>query len=106
MTSVIRKILPEIAPSDFAMIVCLPDPKSGIGLLGILDLLFGCIVKSLQVKVRTAQDGNRVARSINISDVFVTDELPSYYWFLRGEGDLTLANSVVKLINDMCNVSL
>lgn len=106
VTSVIRKILPEILPTDFAKIVCFQNhvAPSSTSSLKILDMFFGCIVKSLQVKVRSSQDGNRFARNININDIFASDELPSHYWFLRGEGEMQLAISVVKLIKDMCEV--
>lgn len=102
VTSVVRKILPEILPTDFAKIVCFQNHASSS--LKILDMFLGCVVKSLQVKVRSSQDGNRFARNININDIFASDELPSHYWFLRGEGEIQLANAVVKLIKDMCEV--
>lgn len=68
-------------------------------------MLLGCIVKSLQVKVRTSQDGNRAAKNISTTEIYSSEELPSEYWFLRGEGDIQLANTVVKLIKDMSEVS-
>jgi len=102
--AVIRKILPEIKPEDFAKIVCLQDTSTGEVKLGVLDMFFGCILKSLQVKVRGSQDGNRSAKNICITDILITEELPSYYWFFKGEGDSQLASSVVSLIKDMCEV--
>ncbi|ODN02467.1 E3 ubiquitin-protein ligase MYCBP2 [Orchesella cincta] len=105
VTSVVRKILPEILPSEFAKIICHQTHSANASKLNILDMFLGCVVKSLQVKVRSSQDGNRFARNININDVFASDELPSHYWFLRGEGEIQLANAVVKLIKDMCEES-
>ncbi|CAG7827587.1 unnamed protein product [Allacma fusca] len=105
VTSVLRKILPEIKPEDFAKIACNQDIHFGESTLGILDMLLGCIIKSLQVKVRTAHDGNRSARNISTSEIYSSEELAPVYWFLRGEGDMQLANTVVKLIKDMCEDS-
>ena len=67
-------------------------------------MLLGCVIKSLQVKVRSSQDGNRSAKNINTNEIYNSEELPPLYWFLRGEGDIQLANTVVKLIKDMCEV--
>ena len=107
---VLRKILPEINPEDFAKIVCCYELQTSGDFnsrLGVLDLLLGCIAKSLYVKVRASGNGNaRETKQISLQEVLSKqDFIPDLYWFLRGQCDSQLASTIVKLIKDMSEVS-
>lgn len=104
-----RKILSEIKPEDFGKIVRYYELKEKelIPCLGILDLLLGVIAKALHVKARTTNSSgrSRTAKQISINDALAIEELPHQYWFLRGDVEDNLANTIVKLIKDLSEVS-
>jgi hypothetical protein len=100
--------LSEVFPDDFGKIVRHYEPVDYelVPRLGILDVLLGIIAKALHVKARTTNSSgrSRVAKQISINDAFTSEELPSHYWFLHGEVEPNLANTIVKLIKDLTEV--
>ncbi|XP_050301011.1 E3 ubiquitin-protein ligase MYCBP2 isoform X2 [Anthonomus grandis grandis] len=125
VTSLLRRMLPEITPEFFAKVVgvsTLPPRdfnivtvankdsssfKFDVNKPGILDIFLSVIAKSLilQVKLRS-KSGNSGATAKEISTVsLATSVLPTDdvgpRWWLRGSANRKLAEVIVQLIADM-----
>lgn len=128
VTSLLRRILPEInpdsfakvmgvdrlPPKDFSVVSAAPKDLSGefnVHRAGILDIFLSIIAKALsvQVKVKVKTGSPGAPKEINTvtlaTSIHPRDNI-KHRWWLRGCVSRKLAEVIVHLIKDMAAVSL
>jgi E3 ubiquitin-protein ligase MYCBP2 len=126
VTSLLRRILPEIKPETLASVVNvdrLPPTDFSIvsaansGLThvsgfnehsaGILDVFLSCIAKALtvQVKVKGKENNGKALQSVSLATSIHPKSFVGTRWWLRGCMMRKLAEVIIQLLKDMASVS-
>ncbi|KAL1517027.1 hypothetical protein ABEB36_000847, partial [Hypothenemus hampei] len=118
VTSLLRRMLPEITPEFFAKVVgvsSLPprdfnivnvardsNSKFDINKPGILDIFLSIIAKNLtlQVKLRSKSSAKEISTLTMLSCIPPTEDVGSRWW-LKGASNRKLAELILQLINDI-----
>lgn len=126
VTSLLRRILPEIKPEALANVVGADRvPPSNFYLsaatngnsesrafnehnVGILDVFLSCIAKVLtvQVKVKDKENNGKALQSISLATSIHPKSFVGVRWWLRGCITRKLAEEIIQLLKDMASVSL
>lgn len=126
VTSLLRRILPEIKPevlanvvgaerlppSDFSIISVASNGYSQSAEfnehnLGILDVFLSCIAKSLtvQVKVKDKESNGKAMQSVSLATSIHPKSQVGIRWWLRGCITRKLAEEIIQLLKDMASVN-
>lgn len=125
VTSLLRRILPEIKPEALANVVGADRlPPSDFSIisaasngysqsmefdehsLGILDVFLSCIAKALtvQVKVKDKESNGKALQSISLATSIHPKSFVGVRWWLRGCITRKLAEEIIQLLKDMASV--
>ncbi|XP_023247966.1 E3 ubiquitin-protein ligase highwire [Copidosoma floridanum] len=127
VTSLLRRILPEIKPdvlanivgaeklppSDYSIITATSNGYSQLmdiddSSVGVLDVFFSCIAKALtvQVKVKDKESNGKVMQSISLATSIHPKSSVGVRWWLRGCITRKLAEEIIQLLKDMASGKL
>ncbi|KAJ8666980.1 hypothetical protein QAD02_008642 [Eretmocerus hayati] len=127
VTSLLRRILPEIKPEALANVVGAERlPPSDFSIvsaasngysqsvdfneheLGILDVFLSCIAKSLtvQVKMKDKESNGKALQSISLATSIHPKSFVGVRWWLRGCITRKLAEEIIQLLKDMASGKL
>lgn len=128
VTSLLRRILPEIKPevlvnivgaeklppSDYSIMTATSNGYSqsvdidDSSAAGVLDVFFSCIAKALtvQVKVKDKESNGKVMQSISLATSIHPKSSVGTRWWLRGCITRKLAEEIIQLLKDMAAVSI
>ncbi|XP_031781072.1 E3 ubiquitin-protein ligase MYCBP2 isoform X6 [Nasonia vitripennis] len=127
VTSLLRRILPEIKPEALANVVGADRlPPSDFSIisaasngysqsmefdehsLGILDVFLSCIAKALtvQVKVKDKESNGKALQSISLATSIHPKSFVGVRWWLRGCITRKLAEEIIQLLKDMASGKL
>ncbi|XP_041356631.1 E3 ubiquitin-protein ligase MYCBP2-like isoform X3 [Gigantopelta aegis] len=122
VTSVLRRVLPDVKPQILANILCVPNlPPSDYSIVavtakdgvndnfdpetpGILDVFLACISKALSVQTRVKSSGpSKGVSTIQLSDCLKGESVSATgrRWWLRGHMSEAQATSIINLVRDM-----
>lgn len=123
VTSLLRRVLPEITPSVFASMIginALPprdiisdsekEEEFDVHNVAILDVFLACIAKSLtvQTKVKGVLGGgsNKQATTVTLATAIHPRDHLGGRWWLRGCMSRKLAECIIQLLKDMASGKL
>ena len=127
VTSLLRRILPEIKPEMFASVVGVERlPPSDFSIVsvannghthntefdehcsGILDVFLSCIAKALtvQVKVKGKENNGKALQTVSLATSIHPKSFVGARWWLRGCMTRKLAEVIIQLLKDMASVNL
>ncbi|XP_058807986.1 E3 ubiquitin-protein ligase MYCBP2-like [Phymastichus coffea] len=127
VTSLLRRILPEIKPEVLASVVGAERlPPTDFSIIsaassaylhltefdehdvGILDVFLSCIAKSLtvQVKVKDKENNGKALQSISLATSIHPKSQVGARWWLRGCISRKLAEEIIQLLKDMASGKL
>ena len=125
VTSLLRRILPEIKPETLASVVSVERlPPSDFSIVsvassgyaesndfdehspGILDVFLSCIAKSLtvQVKVKAKENNGKALQTVSLATSIHPKSFVGPRWWLRGCMTRKLAEVIIQLLKDMASV--
>ena len=126
VTSLLRRILPEIKPETLASVVGVERlPPSDFSIVsvtnnghshnsefdehspGILDVFLSCIAKALTVQVKVKGKGNngKALQTVSLATSIHPKSFVGARWWLRGCMTRKLAEVIIQLLKDMASVS-
>lgn len=126
VTSLLRRILPEIKPETLASVTNVERlPPTDFSIVsaansgfthvsdfnehsaGILDVFLSCIAKALtvQVKVKGKENG-KALQSVSLATSIHPKSYVGTRWWLRGCMTRKLAEVIIQLLKDMASVSI
>lgn len=126
VTSLLRRILPEIKPETLANVINVEQlPPTDFSIVaaanssfthvpdfdehsaGILDVFLSCIAKALtvQVKVKGKENNGKALQSVSLATSIHPGNYVGTRWWLRGCMMRKLAEVLIQLLKDMASVS-
>lgn len=126
VTSLLRRILPEIKPETLANVVSVERlPPSDFSIVavassgyaqsndfdehapGILDVFLSCIAKALtvQVKVKAKENNGKALQTVSLATSIHPKSFVGPRWWLRGCMTRKLAEVIIQLLKDMASVN-
>lgn len=127
MTSLLRRILPEIKPETLASVINVERlPPTDFSIVsvansaiahvsnfnehaaGILDVFLSCIAKALtvQVKVKGKENNGKALQTVSLATSIHPKNYVGTRWWLRGCMTRKLAEVIILLLKDMASVSI
>lgn len=127
MTSLLKRILPEIKPEVLANVISVERlPPSDFSIIsaanngfphnaefnehspGILDVFLSCIAKALtvQVKVKGKENNGKALQTISLATSIHPKSQVGARWWLRGCMTRKLAEVIIQLLKDMASVCI
>lgn len=126
MTSLLKRILPEIKPEVLANVISVKRlPPTDFSIIsannglshntefdehsaGILDVFLSCIAKALtvQVKVKGKENNGKALQSVSLATSIHPKSQVGTRWWLRGCMTRKLAEVIIQLLKDMASVCI